>query len=56
MKHMTTLSKKLPAMACGEDHPCVDDAIKGLIDDPLGTLELHWNAFLDKLPCGGCVD
>jgi len=44
MKHVSSLSKRLPAKAFWpEDHPSLEDSIKGFLDDPLGVIDLHLN-------------
>lgn len=51
MKHVARISKSVPAMAAiVEDHPSAEDAIKGFIEDPQGTLQLHLDALMEKIP------
>lgn len=50
MKHVAAIS--VPAKAAILDnHPAWDDAIKAFIDDPAGTIDLHVDALLGKIPC-----
>ncbi len=39
MKHVKRIT--IPAKALALEHPSVVDSIKGLIADPVGTIQLH---------------
>jgi len=45
MKHVASLSKNTPATASvwPETHPSIMDALKGFVEDPVGTIQLHLN-------------
>jgi len=44
MKHVQNLSKSMPAKAfLPEGHPSITDSLKGLIEDPMATIQTHLN-------------
>jgi len=43
MKHMKVVSKRLPAKALLDDHPGLWDSVKGFLQDPIGTIQLHFD-------------
>lgn len=43
MKHVVTISKHLPAKALLDDHPDLVDSIKGFFEDPIGTIQVHFD-------------
>jgi len=44
MRHVTQISRSLPAKAFTEDHPNLIDSLVGFLKDPLGVIRLHLDA------------
>ena len=45
MKHVRRMSKTIPAKAAilPEEHPSVEESLKGLFQDPIGTITQHFD-------------